>query len=330
MPPHTCYIPFSDNPAQTIASLGEIRLIKAIQGWLGKWSPPPPLGIGDDCAVLPVSARRQLITVDPVVYNEHFNDSISPADTGRKLFHRNLSDIASMGGRPRAAVIALALESRVRIDWLARFYRSIAAVSKHYRVPLVGGDITRLAHGIVATLTLIGEADSTRVLTRSGAKAGDHIYVTGTLGGSILGKHCRFVPRLQEAAWLVKNPQVHSMTDISDGLAKDLLSLKPAGSRIMLYPSKIPISTAARQLTRKDSIPVLQHALGDGEDYELLFSLSRKADTETFERAWKQRFNVRLTRIGFFQKAGMAKASRDAAVDFLSLNCHGYEHFGQA
>jgi thiamine-monophosphate kinase len=98
-------------------------VITAIRGWLGSASPRAPFGIGDDCAVLPGSRAAQLVTVDPVIYGEHFNDSIAPRAAGEKLFKRNLSDIAAMGGRPRAAVVALALDARVKLAWLEQFYR---------------------------------------------------------------------------------------------------------------------------------------------------------------------------------------------------------------
>src|SRR5476651_2360101 len=133
--------PFTKNLRQSVSALGEEKLIAAIRRWLGAASPRAPFGIGDDCAVVPAGRAAQLITVDPVIYGEHFNDSVPPHAAGEKLFKRNLSDIAAMGGRPRAAVVALALDGGVKLAWLERFYRGLAAVSRHYRVPIVGGDI---------------------------------------------------------------------------------------------------------------------------------------------------------------------------------------------
>ncbi|HPK50302.1 MAG TPA: AIR synthase related protein, partial [Opitutaceae bacterium] len=113
--------PFTDQPAEAIGSLGEQRLIAAIRRWLGAASPASPFGIGDDCAVVPAGRAAQLLTVDPVIYGQHFDDAVPPRAVGEKLFKRNLSDIAAMGGRPRAAVVALALDARVRLDWLEAF-----------------------------------------------------------------------------------------------------------------------------------------------------------------------------------------------------------------
>lgn len=316
--------PFTDDPAAAVSSLGEQRLISAIRGWLGSASPKSPYGIGDDCAVVPASTHRQLVTVDPVIYGEHINDSVSPAAAGAKLFKRNLSDIAAMGGRPRAAVVALAMDRRVKIVWLRAFYRSLAAISRRYDVPVVGGDIAHHAGGIVASLTLIGEAPHGRVVTRAGAKCGDHIYVTGRLGGSILGHHHRFAPRMAEGAWLAQRAEVRSLTDISDGIGKDLRSLMPDGTKPALLAKDIPISAAARSLARRTGATPLGHALGDGEDYELLFTLARTADRTAFEAAWRKRFSTQLTRLGCFVRTNTPLPEAEGWVPFERHA--GFEH----
>ncbi|MBC8041270.1 MAG: thiamine-monophosphate kinase, partial [Opitutaceae bacterium] len=188
-----------------------------------------------------------------------------------------------------------------------------------YRTPIVGGDITRQPSGFTASLTLIGEAAGPRALTRRGAKLNDVIYVTGTLGGSILGHHHRFTPRLAEGTWLASRPEVRSLMDLSDGLAKDLHALTPDNATPSLLASTIPISTAARTLAQRDGRTALDHALSDGEDFELLFTVSARADHAKFEAAWRKKFRTRLTRIGRF--------TRTPALDALPLSTfHGYEH----
>ena len=311
--------PFATNTADSVTALGELRLIAAIRRWLGKATPPSPAGIGDDCAVLPLSRHPQLVTVDPVVYGEHFDDTIPPRAVAAKLLKRNLSDIAAMGGAPRAAVVALALDPKVSTRWLAQFYRGLASTARTYGVPIAGGDITRQQGGLAATLTLIGEARGPRVLTRTGAKLGDWIYVTGALGGSILGHHHRFIPRLAEGAWLAGRKEVRSLMDLSDGLAKDLHALTPGNAAPSLSASAIPISAAARTLAKRDGRPALAHALSDGEDFELLFTVSSGANRAKFEAAWRNKFPTRLTCIGRF--------TRTLETDALNLSdFHGYEH----
>ncbi|MFA6286998.1 MAG: thiamine-phosphate kinase [Opitutaceae bacterium] len=310
---------FTDKPSEAVSSLGELKLIVAIRDWLGDASPATPFGIGDDCAVLPASSRRQLITVDPVIYGKHFDDSVPPRAVGEKLLKRNLSDIAAMGGRPRAALIALALDAKVGTRWLAAFYRGLASASRRYGVPIVGGDVAQQSGGFSATLTLIGEASSDRVLTRHGAKIGDWIYVTGTLGGSLLGHHYKFTPRLDEGRWLAARAEVRSMMDLSDGLAKDLAALAPQGTVPALEATAIPISPAARRLARSTGYTALHHALADGEDYELLFTLSSRANRAAFESAWKRKFKTRLSCIGRFAQTASA-----AHINLQPI--HGYEH----
>lgn len=311
--------PFTAKPAESVRARGELRLIASIRRWLGPANPPSPRGIGDDCAVLPPSRHPQLVTVDPVVYGQHFDDSIPPRAVAAKLLKRNLSDIAAMGGRPRAAVIALALADTVSTRWLEQFYRGLSATARAYGVPVVGGDITRQPSGFTATLTLIGEAAGPRALTRRGAKAGDSIYVTGALGGSILGRHHRFTPRLAEGVWLAGRPEVRSLMDLSDGLAKDLHALTPENATPSLSAAALPVSAAARTLAKHDNRTALEHALSDGEDFELLFTLDARSDHAKFEAAWRKQFRTRLTRIGRF--------TRTLASGALPLgDFHGYEH----
>ena len=314
--------PFTANRRDAVSALGELGLIAAIRRWLGTASPPPPRGIGDDCAVLPPSRFPQLVTVDPVIYGEHFDDAISPGAAGEKLFKRNLSDIAAMGGRPRAAVVSLALDDTVKQAWLEGFYRGLARIARRHRVPVVGGDIARHRGGLVASLTLIGEATGPRVLSRRGAKAGDRLYVTGRLGGSLLGHHVRFTPRLPEGAWLAARDEVRALMDVSDGLAKDVHALEPAGCRAVILADALPVSAAARVRARTSGRTPVEHALEDGEDYELLFALSGRADAARFERDWRRRFATRLTCLGRF--APNHRPLPPGAIDFRRY--HGFEH----
>ena len=311
--------PFTDNPAEAVSSLGELKLIAAIRRWLGDATPDAPFGIGDDCAVLPASSRRQLVTVDPVIYGRHFDDTVDPRAVGQKLLKRNLSDIAAMGGRPRAAVVALALSPKLKTRWLSGFYRGLAAASRLYDVPIVGGDIAQQADGFAATLTLLGESATDRVLTRQGAKTGDWIYVTGRLGGSILGHHHRFVPRLEEGRWFATRREVRTMMDVSDGVAKDVLALTPTGSVPSLAAALIPVSAAAFRCAQESGRSPLNHALTDGEDYELLLTVAARADRSAFEAAWKKKFKTRLSCIGRF-----TRSTSPGHIDLQSY--HGYEH----
>jgi thiamine-monophosphate kinase len=305
--------PFAKKSVDSVSALGEEKLIAAIRHWLGSASPRAPFGIGDDCAVLPASRRPQLITVDPVIYGRQFDDAVAPRDVGAKLLKRNLSDLAAMGGRPTAAVLALTLDARTSLAWLEQFYRGLAACARHYGVPIVGGDIAQADGTVAASLTLLGEAAGPRVVTRTGARLGDWIYVTGELGASLPTRHhVTFKPRLAEGTWLARQPGVRAMMDLSDGLAKDLRALTPAGSAPSLDQVSIPLRRGAD----------LRAALTDGEDYELVFALSSLTDRAVFYRAWRRAFpQGRLTCIGCFIRLG---ASSSAALNLADFR--GYEH----
>jgi thiamine-monophosphate kinase len=313
--------PFSQHPKQTVAAWGETRLIAAIRRWLGSASPPAPFGMGDDCAILPEAKGQQAITVDPVIYGRHFDAGLRAASVGEKLLKRNLSDLAAMGATPSAAVVALILDRRVRLNWLEGFYRGLAACARRYRVPIVGGDIAQADGALSASLTLLGRSAGSRMVTRAGARIGDWIYVTGQLGGSLRGHHFRFTPRLAEGAWLAARREVRAMIDVSDGLAKDVRSVTPPGAQAAIVSELVPISAAARQAARKSKRTPLDHAASDGEDYELLFALGGKTDRAAFERSWRARFKTPLACIGRFAAPG------ERSPEWLDLSAyHGYEH----
>jgi len=314
---------FSAQRPDAAAALGEARLIAEIRRWLGDATPRAPFGIGDDCAVVPSSGRPMLITTDPVIHGKHFDDSVPARAVGAKLLRRNLSDIAAMGGRPVAAVVSLALAPDTSVRWLRDFYRGIAADARRFHVKIVGGDITQAPAGFFgAFLTLHGEAVAERIVTRTGARAGDQLYVTGALGGSLLGRHYRFTPRLAEGAWLARRGEVRAMMDVSDGLAKDLGSLTPRGLTPALEATRIPIHADARRRAASTGRTPLDHALADGEDYELLIVVDGRADQAAFTRAWQRRFpRVRLSGIGRWVKADRLPADAVRLADY-----HGYEH----
>lgn len=303
---------FSRTRRGSVASLGEEALIGSIRRWVGSASPKAPLGIGDDCAVLRPARGRELLTVDPMIHGVHFDRRVPPGAVGAKLFKRNLSDIAAMGGRPRAAVVALALDGKVSLAWLAAFYRGMARESRRHRVPIVGGDVARLDGSFVATLALTGESRG-RVLTRAGARTGDWIYVTGALGRSLpTGHHHLFEPRLAEGSWLARRAEVRAMMDVSDGLAKDLGALTPRGAAPALFEALLP--------RRRGS--GVREALCDGEDYELVFAVASRARRPVLEKSWRKAFpRTRLTCIGRFVRAGAVPPDAIRMADY-----HGYAH----
>ena len=297
----------------TVGSIGEIALIQQIQEVIGRNSPPPPEGIGDDCAVwTPPENEKILLTVDPLIFGKHFSDNDAPELVGGKLLKRNLSDIAAMGGDPGPALLSLAMGPDVCLDWLMRLITGLAETCEKFRVPLSGGDVAAAEpQTFVATLTQTGTAISP--ISRMGAELNSPIYVTGTLGGSIHGKHLRFVPRLEEGKWLASQENVLSMTDVSDGLAKDLPALLKRGRQANLDLAEIPVDPFS------DGI---EGAFCDGEDYELLFTL----EPGTQVKDWP--FAIPCHKIGHVRKSrGQGTLIDIATGKPLEFFGRGYEHF---
>ncbi|MDG2255208.1 MAG: thiamine-phosphate kinase [Opitutaceae bacterium] len=320
--------PFAVEKSDRMDSIGESELIERIRSWLGDVSPDSPRGIGDDCSVLPISPfeNQLLVTADPVIYHKHFDDSLKPEQVASKLLKRNASDIAAMGGYPRSATLSLALPSRLSISWLQRFYKGLALEAKHLDTEISGGDISSTDDFIGAFLTLIGVANK-RVLERRKATLNSKIYVTGDLGGSILGKHHNFEPRLAEGQWLSTQSTVLACMDLSDGIGKDCPALLEPGLGVLLQADDIPISAAALRLSEQSRRPALEHAINDGEDYELLFALAPSTDHEALQTAWRQVFETPLSLIGVVveKKPGDPTLSFSETDAFIGFT--GYEHF---
>lgn len=257
------------------------------------------VGIGDDAAVLPYDATRYLLlTVDTLVEGTDFRWAGSrPQAVGWKTLCISLSDIAAMGGNPLAAVISLGFPRGTSYARVAEFHRGIKKAAKRWKVAIVGGDLSR-SPVFFATATVLGWVEKKRLVLRNGAARGDSIFVTGSLGGSILGKHLAFQPRIREARFLVERYKINAMIDISDGLIKDLgCLLRESGKGAQIYLNRIPVSQAARQWSRRTKKDPLESALAGGEDFELLFTVSPRV-AKTVMALRHGLAGTRVTRIG--------------------------------
>ena len=297
--------PFLNSSTGTAGELGERKLISAIRDWLGNASPPSPEGIGDDCAAFDlVPGQRGLVTTDPILWKRHFDEKIAPELAAAKLVKRNLSDIAAMGGKPVAAVVSLLLPANTSLAWLESFYAGLRDTALRYRLPIAGGDVSETDGLLGASLTLIGESVHSRILRRDTASPGDRIFVTGALGGSLLGHHVSFEPRLNEGQWLAARSEISAAIDLSDGLAKDLPALLPENAIAHLFAENIPVSVDAEKAASGSGHPALAHALSDGEDYELLFTVDKNTDADDFLADWQNAFpDVPLALIGEIRPA---------------------------
>lgn len=236
------------------------------------------LGVGDDCAVIAPPAGSAIVaTTDMVVEGVHFEAGTPPELVGHKAMARGVSDLAAMAARPLCTLAAASFGAEADEAMGRRLARALWETARAYAAPLVGGDIASGADRLCITVTALGLAGPKGAVTRSGARAGDAVCVTGRLGGSILGRHLRFDPRIDAALALATACDLHAMIDISDGLSTDALHLADAGGRgIVLHAARIPISDDAAALAVRTGREPLWHALNDGEDYELLFCLPRE------------------------------------------------------
>ncbi|MFK5921073.1 MAG: thiamine-phosphate kinase [Verrucomicrobiota bacterium] len=251
-------------------------------------------GPGDDCAVLTGSSPEwlDLLKTDVVVEHVHFASDADPEQVGWKALARPLSDIAAMGGLPTAAVVTIVTPDHLPLSQAVGWYRGMQKVAQTYGFSVVGGESSSSpANHAVISVSMTGRVEPDRCIYRSGAKQGDAILVTGRLGGSLpSGRHLNFQPRLTESRWLGEFFKINAMMDLSDGLAKDLprmMKLSELGYHVDV--DRLPCHHGADA----------QAAMGDGEDYELLFTITQ-AQVPDLLSAWKQQFanQLDLTVIG--------------------------------
>lgn len=287
-------------------------------------------GAGDDCAVLDMGVPDKLILfkTDAVVEGIHFTSDTPPEKIGRKALARCLSDIAAMAGSPTAALVTLALPKKFDADFVGKIYDGLNAMAAQTGVAIVGGETTTNPERILISISLLGTVPLGKQISRSGAKVGDAIFVTGELGGSIEGKHLDFEPRLEEARWLAGHFHLHAMMDLSDGLAGDLGHIVKASKvGAELLKSALPISRAAKLLVKENisGKPAALAALADGEDFELLFTVASKDAVKLLDE-WRKKFSkVKLSCIGKIV-AGDGILLRDKHGAH-KLSAQGYVHF---
>lgn len=263
--------------------------------WLRKRTPSAErvlLGPGDDTAILRWPNRSNiLVTTDMLLEGSCFHLSQThpgapgagtARQIGRKALAVNLSDIAAMAGIPVAAVISVGLPRKGGRALAEELYLGLREMADAFGTAIVGGDTNSWDGPLVINVALLGEATPRGAVRRKGARPGDRLLVTGPLGGSLLGKHLDFTPRVREALALHAAVDLHAMIDISDGLAADVAHLcTESGCGALLHADAIPVADAARAVA--DEHTPLDHALGDGEDFELVFAVA-PADAETLLR----------------------------------------------
>jgi len=336
----------------------EFALIRALAHRFTGTTPHLVRGIGDDAAVIAATTPQWWhVTTDLLTEGVHFDlQSASPESVGYRAAMANLSDIASMGAVPRYVLVSLAVPKGFTRKDIFGLYTGLLKACRPHHVALIGGDTSASRSGLFVNITLLGTTPPGRALLRRGARIGDHIYVTGTLGDSLAGlqllmrhaakketgrsiaplraahrqaliqRHLRPTARIQEGQWLSNQELATSAIDLSDGLSGDLRHIcqeSRVGAEIDL--GTLPISTACRAYATNQGLPPTQLALTGGEDYELLFTAPPAKQSEIIKQARTHRFHV--THIGTIRprRFGMRMKDHDGTSHPIPMT--SYEHF---
>jgi thiamine-monophosphate kinase len=327
-----------------LREIGEFGLIDRIRKWMAASDSAVIQGIGDDVAVIEMAGKTLLVTTDILIEGIHFDRSwIDPYRLGKKALIVNLSDIAAMGGNPKYFLISLGLPKDLSLSFISSFYRGLKEGARKFRVDLIGGD-TSLSQKIVINICLLGGGRKKGLLFRRGARVGDDLLVSGTLGDAALGlkilqkkrfiggpkglieKHLSPCPRIQLGQAIGKHHCATAMIDVSDGLlidTKHLLEESGVGARI--WEERIPLSRLYRQWIRIYSKDPYQIALCGGEDYELLFTAPPETRKKISSLALS--LGTPITRIGEIlpQEEGLQIIREDGKK--YSPTRLGFDHF---
>ena len=303
----------------SLKKIKEIKMIESMARRLKANDKSVVVSIGDDAAVVKGGGGNyRLYTVDMLIESVHFKKNEDYKKVGYKAMAVSVSDIAAMGGVPKYALVSVGLP-RKNIDRAARsLYAGIARCAKKFDIAVIGGDTNR-SSTLVIDVFMVGEVEPKKLVLRSGAKPGDHIFVSGPLGGSLRGRHLVFEPRVRQARFLVDHFKVTSMIDLSDGLAMDLNRLVSASNvGALVFENKIP-----------KTAPVVStaHALSDGEDFELLFTLSGVNSLKLCQLMKKKKTTFKFYPIGRITDlfSGVRMGMADGRIQEVSAR--GFRHF---
>ena len=301
-------------------AVDELQFVEWLRG-RQRHHPSVMLGIGDDMAVLAPNSERILVSSDMLLDSVHFDSARHPLfQIGRKAIACSLSDCAAMAVRPLAATVSVALPDHLPLVRAEELYAGMFSIAEEFRLAIAGGDTTRWPHplaiDVAVTATPFSGLDP---ITRSAARPGDMLYVTGPLGGSLLQHHLTFHPRVHEAESLsgCLGRRLHAMIDISDGLSLDLWRLcteSKVGANLDERQLHEVIREDAKRAASSSGRTPLDHALSDGEDFELLFAVDGEATGTP----------VPVFPIGRVTESGLTIARDDGRVE--TLEPRGYVH----
>jgi thiamine-monophosphate kinase len=283
-----------------------------------------PLGLSDDAALVNLPGGGQLVaTTDLLTEGVDFRlAECDPRRIGRKALAVNLSDLAAMAAKPVAALVSLALPRHGGLALAKSLYEGLLPLAAEFDIAIAGGDTNAWDEGLVLSVTALGAVGPKGPLRRSGAQPGDWLLATGEFGGSLLGRHFDFTPRVREALLLHDRYELHAGIDCSDGLARDAAHLAhESGCGLVLALGDVPVSAAAAERGKASGSSALDHALGDGEDFELLLAVPAE---EARRLLADQPLAARLSRLGEFVREPGFWQKTPAGREPLAIT--GWEH----
>ena len=305
------------------------------------------IGIGDDCAVIPMNAEEDLVvSTDMLMEDVHFlRNVILPGQLGYKSVAVNLSDIAAMGAVPIATFLSIAIPAELELEYLDDFMKAYHHISQKYNVPLLGGDTTKSLKHLAINVCVLGKCAKGQARLRSMAKAGDVICLTGGLGDSagglqvalnklnhsidhdyLLAKHHLPEPRIPEGQFLVSKAAVHAMMDLSDGIASDLKHiLKASDKGATIHVELLPISDTLARVCKQQAWDTLELATSGGEDYELLCTVAPD-QFDSVSSEFFAKFNKPLIAVGFITEGKPTIKWLNENME-LELKTNGFNHF---
>ncbi len=330
-----------------VRDVGEAGVLVTIERIVRAADPSVLVGIGDDAAVLRPSAGRVLVaTTDMLVADVHFKLAYASAyDIGWKTLAVNLSDIAAMGAIPRHALVSLAVPADLALSWVKSLYQGISAVGAPFGVTVVGGNLAQSPGPIIVDATVLGEVEEDCVVRRTGARPGDRLLVTGTLGASAVGRillargagrsdgdelaaaHLRPTPRVHEGRVVALSRWASAMMDLSDGLATDLWRMCEAnGLGVSIDEAAIPVDPRIQEVAKRIDVDTFEAVMFGGEDYELLIAVPA-AHADALTTRVRHDVGTPVAFIGEFVDLAQGRRVRRGGGKWIPLEPRGWDHF---
>lgn len=332
-----------------LKEIGEFGLIDRIKKIVETPSKDLVLGIDDDTAAFRISKDEIiLLSTDVLIEGVHFElKNFSLYQLGWRGMAANLSDIAAMGGWPLYAIVSLGLPQSLTVESIEEMYQGMRSLADEFHTSIIGGDTSHTSDGLLISIAVVGQVKESQLVRRSGAQAGDALFVTGTLGDSEAGlkvlkspnqalrdkfvrsveRHLAPWPRIHEARFLVENFDIHAMIDISDGLASEVHHIcRNSGVGAIVLEEQIPLDSETRKIANFSKDDPVEYALYGGEDFELLFAAPEKIG-HRLQKEFFEQFEILCTKVGRIVDKAEGICLRKSNGETIPLFFKGYDHF---